>query len=200
LPQRATHRLATAHGFSLHADTAVHGNDRQGLERLCRYGARGPVAESRLRKLDDGRYEYSPKKGVAFILTAEALVKRLVALTPPPNRHLTSFHGVYAPHAKLRPLVVTPRAPPPSVESPPPPPPPGRTTAPPPPPRLDWATLHQRTFGTDVLQCPCGGRRTVRRVHLTRKAAEARLVELGVTLPSRLLPPPTAPPQLLLEV
>ena len=44
------------------------------------------------------------------------------------------------------------------------------------------------------------GRRTVRRVHLTRKAAEARLLELGLTLPSRLLPPPTAPPQLTLEV
>jgi ribosomal protein S27E len=27
-------RLAVLHGFSLHADTAVHGNDRQGLERL----------------------------------------------------------------------------------------------------------------------------------------------------------------------
>ena len=34
-------RVAVAHGFSLHAGTAVHGNDRQGLERLCRYGARG---------------------------------------------------------------------------------------------------------------------------------------------------------------
>ncbi|MCC6335243.1 MAG: transposase [Myxococcales bacterium] len=178
----------------------MHGNDRPGLERLCRSGARGPVAESRLRKLEDGRYEYSPKKGVAFTLTAEALVKRLVALTPPPNRHLTSFHGVYAPNAKLRPLVMTPRALPPAVESPPPPPPPGRKTTPPPPPRLDWATLHQRTFGTDVLQCPCGGRRTVRRVRLTRKAAEARLVELGVARPSRLLPPPTAPPQLALDV
>lgn len=157
------------------------------------------MAESRLRKLADGRYEYSPKKGVAFTLTAEALVKRLVALTPPPNRHLTSFHGVYAPNAKLRPLVVTPRTPAPA-QSPPPPPPPGRKRTPPPPPRLDWASLHQRTFGTDVLQCPCGGRRTVRRVHLTRTAAEARLVELGVALPSRLLPKPTAPPQLALEV
>jgi hypothetical protein len=27
-------------------DTAVHANDRQGLERLCRYGARGPVCFS----------------------------------------------------------------------------------------------------------------------------------------------------------
>jgi hypothetical protein len=76
-------------GFSLHADTAVHGHDRQGLERLCRYGARGPVAESRLRRLDDGRYEYSPKKGTAFTLTAAALVRRLVALLPPARLHLT---------------------------------------------------------------------------------------------------------------
>jgi hypothetical protein len=58
---------------------------------------RGPVAQSRLRRLEDGRYEYTPKKGVTFTLTAEALVRRLVALVPPPRRHLTSFHGVYAP-------------------------------------------------------------------------------------------------------
>ncbi len=77
----------------MHADTAVHGHDRQGLERLARYGARGPVAESRLRRLDDGRYEYSPKKGSAFTLTASALVRRLVALLPPARLHLTSFHG-----------------------------------------------------------------------------------------------------------
>ena len=77
-------------GFSLHADTAVHGHDRQGLERLCRYGARGAVAESRLRRLDDGRYEYTPKKGTAFTVTAAALVRRLVALLPPQRLHLTS--------------------------------------------------------------------------------------------------------------
>ena len=49
------------------------------------------------------------KKGQAFTLTAEALVKRLVALTPPARGHLTSLHGVHAPNAKLRPLVLTPR-------------------------------------------------------------------------------------------
>ncbi len=62
-PQRRHHprRAAVRDGFSLHADTAVHGHDRQGLERLCRSGARGAVAESRLRRLEGGRYEYSPK-------------------------------------------------------------------------------------------------------------------------------------------
>jgi hypothetical protein len=79
----------------------VHGNDRQGLERLARYGARGPVAESRLRRLDDGRYQYTPKKGVTFVVTAEQLVRRLVSLVPPAKTHLTSFHGVYAGFATL---------------------------------------------------------------------------------------------------
>lgn len=35
------------------------------------------------------RYEYSPRKGTAFTLTAEALVGRLVALLPPAR--LTGF-------------------------------------------------------------------------------------------------------------
>jgi hypothetical protein len=81
------------------------------------------------------------------------------------------------------------------------PPPAGTTKATKPKrPRLDWATLHRRTFGTDVLRYPCGGRRTVRRLNLGRKQAEARLAELGHPLPSRLLPPETAPPQLVLDV
>jgi hypothetical protein len=46
------------------------------------------------------------------------------------------------------------------------------------PPRLDWPTLLQRTFGEDVLRCPCGGQRTVRRLSATRAAAEARLREV----------------------
>ena len=192
-----SNRLAVAQGFSLRADTAVHGHDRQGLERLCRYGSRGPVAESRLRRLDDGRYEYSPKKGTAFTLTASALVRRLVALLPPARLHLTSFHGAYAPNVSLRPLVTQPPPPPPA------PTPSPRAEAPAPKPkrpRLKWAQLHQHTFGRDVLQCRCGGWRSIRAVHSTRKQAEARLTELGVALPSRVLPPATAPPQLLLAM
>ena len=55
-------RTAVAEGFSLHADIAVHANDREGLERLCRYAARGPIAENRLRRLDEHLYEYSPSE------------------------------------------------------------------------------------------------------------------------------------------
>jgi hypothetical protein len=200
-PRHHPRRVAVRMGFSLHADTAVHGHDRQGLERLCRYGARGAVAESRLRRLDDGRYAYSPKKGTTFTVTAAALVRRLVALLPPERLHLTSFHGASAPNASLRALITQPLAP--SQPAPMPSAAPATmASAPAKPkrPRLDWAQLHQRTFGTDVLRCPCGGRRTIRRLHSTRKHAEARLTELGVTLPSRVLPPATAPPQLSLSM
>ena len=78
--------------------------------------------------------------------------------------------------------------------------PPPVTMQPLPQRRLDWATLHQRTFGTDVLRCPSGGRRRIHAVYSTRQAAEARLAELGVTFSSRVLPPATAPPQLSLGV
>ena len=159
------------------------------------YGARGPVAECRLRRLDDGLYEYSPKKGAAFTVTAAALVRRLVALLPPARRHLTSFHGAYAPNAHLRAVITQPLPQPTTSSS-------RKTGAAPKPkrPRLDWAQLHQRTFGIDVLLCPCGGRRSIRRLHSTRSQAEARLLELGVALPSSVLPPATAPPQLLLAM
>ena len=197
VPHSRRRRVAVARGFSLHADTAVHANDRQGLERLARYGARGPVSECRLRRTNDGRYEYTSKKGVTFTLTAEALVRRLLALVPPPKLHLTSFHGVYAPHAALRPLVTQP----PTQET-------QLSTVAlrkaktkqKTKRRLDWATLHRRTFGTDVLACPCGGRRTIRALHSTRKQAEQRLADLGITVPPWRLPPATAPPQLNLAV
>ena len=40
LEQRRGRQEAFLEGFSLHAATHLHANDRAGLERLCRYGAR----------------------------------------------------------------------------------------------------------------------------------------------------------------
>ncbi|MGQ0507508.1 MAG: hypothetical protein ACT4TC_19575, partial [Myxococcaceae bacterium] len=39
------------------------------------------------------------KRGPVLILTAAALVKRLLAVVPPSGTHLTCFHGVFAPNA-----------------------------------------------------------------------------------------------------
>ncbi|CAM4498663.1 hypothetical protein MYXA107069_20900 [Myxococcus xanthus] len=37
-PPNKQARCALLEGFSLHANTLLHANDRQGLERRCRYG------------------------------------------------------------------------------------------------------------------------------------------------------------------
>ena len=46
------------------------------------------------------------------MLTAEQLVKRLIALIPPRGLHLTNFHGVLAPAAAARPTAPKPESPP----------------------------------------------------------------------------------------
>ena len=44
------------------AGRRLHANDRQGLERLCRYGARGALALERLSRAEDGRIAYRMKR------------------------------------------------------------------------------------------------------------------------------------------
>jgi hypothetical protein len=39
----------------VHANVRVGANDRDGLEHLCRYLARPPIANDRLQELPDGR-------------------------------------------------------------------------------------------------------------------------------------------------
>jgi len=41
--------------FNVHANVRVRANDRVGLEHLCRYLARPPIANDRLQELPDGR-------------------------------------------------------------------------------------------------------------------------------------------------
>ena len=201
-PPAKKRRVALGLGFSLHADTAAHGNDREGLARLCRYASRGPVAEERLTRLPDGRFSYTTKKGAVLVLTATALVKRLVALVPPARVHLVSSHGVYAANARLRPVVLQPEQAPPAPLAPAPlkveAPHKGKPVR---PPRLDWATLQAKTFGTDVWEClRCGGRRRVVGLVTSRQTAEELLEKLGLLTPRRRLPPERGPPQLELSM
>ena len=51
-------RCATLGGFSLHAGVAIGASDRAGLERVCRYMGRPPLASERLERLSDGRIVY----------------------------------------------------------------------------------------------------------------------------------------------
>ena len=204
-PRRHHRRLAVAEGFSLHADTHVAENDRQGLERLCRYGARGPLAEERLSRADDGRYVYrlrrpTPSGATSLVLTAAQLVRKLAALVPPPRRHLLRFHGVFGPNARLRPVVTRlgrEEVPPPAEATPSPESPaPARTKR----PRIDWATLLRHTFNLDVLQCPCGGRRRVLTAVTSPAIAEKVLREIGRLPPHQPLATGPPAPQLALPL
>ncbi len=58
-------RCAFLEGFSLHANTHLHANDRQGLERLCRYGARGALALERLSRASGRSHRLSDEAPVA---------------------------------------------------------------------------------------------------------------------------------------
>src|SRR5437762_2329922 len=55
-------RCASVDGFSVHANVSIPAGDRQRLERLAQYCARGPVAIERLEPLPDGRLLYRFKR------------------------------------------------------------------------------------------------------------------------------------------
>jgi len=103
---------ATSAGFSLHAGIDIQPGQRAKLERLCRYVSRPPVATERLGLTSSGQIMYELKTpyrdGTTHILMEPLdLMARLAALVLPPRMHLTRFHGVFAPHSRLR-AAVTP--------------------------------------------------------------------------------------------
>jgi Putative transposase/Transposase zinc-binding domain len=103
--------LARSNGFSLHAGVAVPANDRQRLERLCRYVGRPPVASERLSELADGRLLYELRHrwrdGTTHVAFEPLeLIDRLAALVPPPRFHTVRYHGVLASRSKRRAQVV----------------------------------------------------------------------------------------------
>jgi len=197
-------RCATQDGFSLHANVRIHANDRQALEQLCHYGARGAISLERLEERPDGRLSYrmrrpAPDGSTHLVLTPLALLKKLAALIPPPRVHHVRFHGVFGPAARLRPGVTALAKPElPYVQEP--------ELAVGPitnassihrASRLDWAALLKRVFEIEILRCArCGaGMRVV--AFITDRKASARILEhLGLPSHFRPLGKARAPPQL----
>ena len=152
---------AQAGGFSLHAGIDIEPHQRPKLERLCRYVSRPPVAVDRMALTDSGQVRYSLKTPYRdgtthIVLKPLDLMARLAALVPPPRMHLTRYHGVFAPHSKLR-AAVTPAGQgkgkkPPAEEG----------TDKPTTPRhvaMSWAKRLKRVFGIDIEACArCGGK------------------------------------------
>jgi hypothetical protein len=103
--------VAEMGGFNLHAGVRVEADDRDALERLCRYMARPAVATGRVSVLPDGNVAYrvkSPRSGAAThrVMTPMEFMARLAALVPPPRTPLVRYHGVLAPNSPWRVAVV----------------------------------------------------------------------------------------------
>lgn len=111
---------AARDGFSLNPAVACEAQQREKLERVCRYVARGPIALDRLSVDGDGLVVYQLKHpfrdGATHVLFEPLdFIARLAALVPRPRAHLVRYHGLFAPHARHRQHIVarhTPTAPP----------------------------------------------------------------------------------------
>ncbi len=163
-------RSAFLEGFSLHAGVRIHEHDREGRERLARYVLRPPFALQRLSQREDGRLVYRmkrPRAGSLFLLlTPDELLARLATLVPPPRVRSLRYHGIFAPHSKVRERVVPLPEPVAQAATPAPR---KRLTGKPERPararevartyRIPWADLLAKVFEIDVLACPeCRGR------------------------------------------
>src|SRR5438552_6524865 len=89
-------------GFDLHANITVGADDRAGVERLCRYVLRPPVAQERLALTPDGLVLVTLKSewhdGTSHLLfTPVEFLEKLTALTPRPRVNLVLYHGILAP-------------------------------------------------------------------------------------------------------
>jgi hypothetical protein len=172
------------YGFNLHARRGVHAGDRAGLESLARYILRPPLAQDRLELRSDGRVALHMKRSwrdgtTGMVFEPTDFLSRLTALVPRPRTNTLRFHGVYAPHARLRKEVV----PDPdealarrrcqcSSDDPI-----TRSL------RLSWAELLAHVFQVDVFRCPRCASRMSRIAWITEKEVIQRILR-AVGLPT----------------
>ncbi len=204
LPVRGGQNCAAISGFSVHAGVSIAARNRLRLEHLCRYAGRPPLATGRLSALPDGRLLYRLKRRwrdgtTHMIFEPLDLVARLAALVPPPRFNLVRYHGILAPSAALRPLIVPESEPcrPPDPTHHAGCPMKNKNSAPDAedakkkpqcrPRNYTWAELMKRVWSLDVLQCDrCGGRMRIVCDNHPPGAVRSILVCLG--LPTRAPP------------
>ena len=198
---------ARHNGFDLHAGLCLPADERDRLERIARYALRPPVAQDRLEWTADGQVRLELRRAwsdgtTQLLFDPLELLERLAALTPRPRINLILYHGVLAPRAAWRALVVQFGAiGSPAVTG-------GDDDAEEHPDAADrghginypWAELMRRSLGLDVLACPrCGGRLTL--IALIDDPAVIRRVLQHLGLPTEVpeLRPARAPPVPLLD-
>jgi hypothetical protein len=186
------------------AGVAAKANERDKLERLCRYITRPAVSEKRLSLTEHGQVRYSLKTPwhdgtTQVIFEPTDFIARLAALIPNPRVNLTRFHGVFAPNSKYR-AEVTPakrgkrndKAAADKLEQTPA----QRHVA------MTWAQRLKRVFNIDVETCSgCGGAMKIIACIEDPKVIQKILAHLDSLIPvplTAVLPESRAPPQISL--
>lgn len=103
--------LGNVAGFSLHAGVSAKADERDKLERLCRYITRPPVSTKRLSLTTQGHIRYELKTpyrdGTTHIIFEPLdFMSKLAALVPSRRVHLTRYHGVFAPNSHHREAII----------------------------------------------------------------------------------------------
>jgi hypothetical protein len=190
---RAKPFTAARDGFSLNCAVSCEVHERAKLERLCRYMARGPIAQERLSVDGDGLVVLELKRafsdGTTHVLfEPHDFIARLAALVPRPKAHLVRYHGVFAPNARrradifARPKVASKVSANDECAS-------NVGRAP-----LGWMARLKRVFAIDLSHCPhCGGELQVIAV-ITEPGVISRMLQhMGLNGPVQ----PRAPPMAL---
>jgi hypothetical protein len=183
---------AQEYGFNLHGATRVAANDKQGRLTLCKYILRPPLANDRLKILDDETVRIDFKKpwsdGTACVdLAPLALIARLAALVPPPKRHTVRYFGVLSSHATSRSDVVpepTEPAPAPTEQDKP------KNTS----RYISWSELLRRTFGIEILCTKCKSQLRLIALIKTEDIAKKILTAMHLPVDSPQLRPARPPP------
>ncbi len=211
-PPRTRDDVAVVDGVSLHVGPATRPDDRAGLERMIRYGARPAFAHTRLSITASGKVSYRLKRpwftGQTHVtLEPVEFLRRLTTLIPPPRVHLTRFHGAFAPRARVRAAVVAlaPGAPAAAVADPDDT---AADTADADAPaarraRVRWAALLARVFSIDVTRCAdpaCGGRASIIAWITDPDVIHKLLAHVGIELHPTITPLARPPPPAQLDL
>ena len=188
---------ASVHGFSVHAGLHIPADDRERIERLCRYVARPPFANDQLSVCENKQIAFKlskPRRNGAShaFMTPQKFMRRICSLIAPAKQNLVRYFGVLGAAAKLRPLIVPAQTLDLGIEN---------AEMLPALPRsrslgIDWASLLKRVYDMDVFVCPCGGQMRVISVIEDPKVIRRSLNHLHLPNEAPRIHSARAPPQL----
>lgn len=194
-PEDQSPRQTSGFDFNLHASVVVPAGNTEKQERLCRYILRPPLANSRLRIRDDDMVVLALKRPWSdgtthMIYDPIDFMSKLAVLVPPPRMNRVRYHGLFAPNAKRRALVV-PRVEQPNAGSGDIEQRDGSCAH-----RVEWAKLLAKVFKIDVFECSrCGGRMQRIAWITYRPTVRKMLTAVGMPADSPEPDPPRLPPQ-----